>query len=268
MNFYFPQWQGSGPTNEILVGAKVLKTLLSELDFIDIPLSNKSLTTKNSIFAFDALLDQLGNFSTAIIDHKPHAIFTVGGDCGLEIVPVSYLNKIYTDKLAVIWLDAHADLNTPEDSPSKNFHGMPLRTLLGHGDSTFDNMLFSHIRPDQLFYLGLRLPDPPEQSFINKNNIYYSSDIDKGEVISILKERGYTHLYVHIDLDALDPQVFSHTKYQVPNGISAESVTGLLKTFKQEFTIAGVSILEATANNPDHLQPISDLIRTAAQLVD
>ena len=60
---------------------------------------------------------------------KPDKILTVGGGCGIEIPIVSYFSEKYKN-LDVLWFDAHGDLNTPESSPSKYFHGMPLRFLL------------------------------------------------------------------------------------------------------------------------------------------
>ena len=70
-----------------------------------------------------ALLDELA---------KPSRVFTVGGDCGVEVQPVSHASACYPG-LAVVWFDAHADLNCPSSSPSGHFHGMPVRTLLGEG---------------------------------------------------------------------------------------------------------------------------------------
>ena len=57
----------------------------------------------------------------------------IGGTCGAEIAPVAYLNNHYESDLAILWFDAHGDLNTPKTSLSGHFHGMVLRTLLGEG---------------------------------------------------------------------------------------------------------------------------------------
>ncbi len=98
-----------------------------------IPLSTRDLTTIDNIKCFEPILEQTKFFKEIIIDSKPDKISTIGGDCAVEIMPISYLNKIYQEDLCIIYIDAHADLNTPESSPSKAFHGMPLRTLLGEG---------------------------------------------------------------------------------------------------------------------------------------
>src|SRR4029078_8119073 len=63
----------------------------------------------------------------------PDRILSIGGTCGTELAPVAYLNERWGGRMAVLWLDAHADLNPPASSPSGHFHGMVLRTLLGDG---------------------------------------------------------------------------------------------------------------------------------------
>lgn len=64
---------------------------------------------------------------------KGRLVVTVGGDCGVELEPVAAAVRRHGDRLAVVWFDAHGDLNTPRSSPSGAFHGMVLRTLLGDG---------------------------------------------------------------------------------------------------------------------------------------
>jgi arginase len=50
-------------------------------------------------------------------------VVTVGGTCGVEAAPVAYLNERYAGDLAIVWFDAHGDLNAPDTSPSGHFHG-------------------------------------------------------------------------------------------------------------------------------------------------
>src|SRR5260370_10128057 len=88
--------------------------------------------------------------------NNPRRIFPLGGDCGIDVVPISFLNKRYDGDLAVIWLDAHADANTPQSSPSKTFHGMALRTLLGEGVPQLAAASFSTLLPLQTFLAAVR----------------------------------------------------------------------------------------------------------------
>ena len=134
LNLFFPQWQGAARL-ELYEGAKLLYPLFSDrLLFTKIFTSETySLATAASIFGYSQIHSQLLEAVQAIPALQPKRIFTLGGDCGVEIAPVSWLNQQHGEALTVIWLDAHGDLNTPASSPSGHFHGMPLRLLLEIG---------------------------------------------------------------------------------------------------------------------------------------
>ena len=108
------------------------------------------------------------------------------------------------DRLAVVWLDAHGDLNTPETSPSGNLWGMPLRMLLDDGVVT----------PEDVALVGARSLDPPEQAYLDETGIDASLDraLD-----------GVDAVYVALDLDVLDPaavEVF----VPEPDGASVDEI--------------------------------------------
>lgn len=260
MKFYFPQWQGSGYTNEIELGARTLRDYFADDSIQEIPLSDVPLVAVNHINGFDALQAQLTHFKTIIQQEKPETIFTIGGDCGLEIIPVSYLNDQLNGDLAVLWFDAHADLNIPEESPSKNFHGMPLRTLLGEGNATFTNLLFQPITDQQIFYLGLRDVDAAEQQRMEQGGIYYDAELNIENLIETIMQRGFNHIYIHFDLDSLNPAAFDWTKYQVPAGLDIDEVASGIEQLSETFQLAGFSILEATATQVEQLAPIEALL--------
>ncbi|RZN83053.1 MAG: arginase family protein [Winogradskyella sp.] len=258
MIFYFPQWQGSGTGKSMKDGAKmVLKYLNREVKTI--PLSNKQLVKIANINGQDALLEQLDAFKQELKDVKPKKINTIGGDCGLEIIPVSYLASKY-DNLGVIWFDAHADINLPEESPSHNFHGMPLRTLLGEGNNEFKSLLFKEINPSQIHYVGLRSIDKAEQARIEKDNIYAPLNSSPKNLIDTLNYKDITHLYIHFDVDCLDPKSYKNAYFNVNNGITTAQAEVYIKTLKENFEIVGTSILESVAKNDEELKPIKNII--------
>jgi arginase len=142
MIFINPQWQGSGTTDELKVGAETLKFYFKDYTITEIPLSTKELKTIDNIKSFEPILEQTIHFKQSVAESKPKKITTIGGDCAIEIIPISYLNKLYQGDICIVYIDAHADINTPESSPSKDFHGMPLRVLLGDRNKKFINLLF------------------------------------------------------------------------------------------------------------------------------
>ena len=96
-------------------------------------------------------------------------LLTVGGDCGIDVAPVESALAQHGDRLAVVWIDAHADLNTPASSPSGAFHGMVLRTLLGAGPPELAPA--RALRPEQVVLAGVRALDPEERRFLVEQSI-------------------------------------------------------------------------------------------------
>ncbi len=259
MKFYFPQWQGSGTGKEIMTGARTLKEFVNDPDMVSIPLSKKALHKKNNINGYDALVEQLSTFKQILFQHKPKTIETIGGDCGLEIIPVSYLASQYKN-LGVIWFDAHSDINLPEESSSHNFHGMPLRTLLDEGDRVLKNLLFTPIKPSQIHYIGLRDIDSKEQDKIVEDHIYAPLTLHIDHLVKTLKKKKLTHLYLHFDLDCLDPKDFDQTYYKVSNGLSIKEAEECLMELKAKFKIVGSSLLESISDNKKDLEPIEHIV--------
>jgi arginase len=258
MRVFFPQWQGSGTGTSIGDGAKVVLDYIKD-DFTSIPLSKQELNLNQNINGHSALLEQLSDFKSVLIDKHPETLQTIGGDCGLEIIPVSYLASKHPN-LGVIWFDAHADINIPEESQSHNFHGMPLRTLLGEGNKDLKDLLFTEIKPSQIHYIGLRSIDTAEQERIAKDHIYAPLTLDINHLIQTLKAKNITHLYIHFDVDCLDPNSYKEAYFNVNNGITTAEAESYIKALKSKFNIAGTSILESVAKTEDELQPITNII--------
>lgn len=263
MKVYFPQWQGSGTGKTIESGAKTILNYLNDSEFIKIPLSEVPAGEKGvqkfHINNYDAITEQLTCFKKEISDTQPDTLKTIGGDCGLEIVPVSYLNQKYSN-IGVIWFDAHADINRPCDSPSCNFHGMPLRTLLGEGEAQMSDLLFSTINASQIHYVGVRDIDTAEQERIDRDGIYSPVTLDIPNLIQMLKSKNISHLYLHFDFDCLEPNDYNETYYLVSKGLSIEDAEACISLLNDNFKIVGSSVLESIAKVPSALKPIERII--------
>ncbi|TSE03362.1 arginase family protein [Aquimarina algiphila] len=265
MKIYFPQWQGSGSGKNIEPGAKAILDYLDDPEFINIPLSTipagEHGVQKHYINNYDAITEQLSRLKKEIHTSQPSIIRTIGGDCGLEIVPVSYLNKKYPN-LGVIWFDAHADINRPCDSPSCNFHGMPLRTLLGEGEEKMAPLLSSTILASQIHYIGLRDIDDTEQKRIDTDSIYAPKKINVDDLIQTLVSKNITHLYLHFDFDCLEPNDYNKTYYQVADGVKIKDAEMCIKALQENFTIVGSSVLESITTAQKELKPIENIINS------
>ena len=250
LNLFFPQWQGSARF-ELYEGAKLLyESLHNRISFTQIPTSlTYSLVADENILGYSQIYSQLLDACRVIQEHNPQRILTIGGDCGVELAPVSFLNKMYAQALTVIWLDAHGDLNTPSSSPSAHFHGMPLRVLLGEGNADIVNCIFSTLRPEQVFLIGAREFDSPERKFIQQKGLSVFSakainDRDFDRLFSMLGKAGSDKLYIHLDLDVIEPEEFPHVACPKSGGIHIDKLRDLLVSLRSNFDIVGCSVLE------------------------
>lgn len=256
LRLLFPQWQGSSSerAKELYAGALSLKPLLPpdtlelEIEQVDTETSNKILHYGDIILNFEEALGVIQNA-------KPQKLVTIGGDCGVDVAPVTYLNSIYKD-LAVAWIDTHGDLNTPESSPSKAFHGMVLRTILGESDAALLEKLPSRLSPDQIFLAGVREFDPPELSYFEENRLklFGIKDLENNQdaLVEVMQSRGFKNLHIHLDLDVLDSSAFASTCYPTANGLSVEGLLKLLELLHKDMNVVGFTITEfAPVNDTD-----------------
>jgi arginase len=154
----------------------------------------------------------------------------LGGDHSLAMGSVAGTAAAVNGPIGILWIDAHADLNTPETSPSGNVHGMPLAVLLGKGDP----MLLSVgtetpvLSPKHTALLGLRDVDPGERERIRKLGIaaYTMKEIDERGTGTCVREalarvtKGTVGFHLSFDMDALDPEYAPGVGTPVPGGLT------------------------------------------------
>ena len=258
---FVPQWQDSGLTKELYDGAWALNRYFKNKSterLLEISVSDEEIPAlENNIFGYKILLQQLSKIEDKLYSHSPEKIVTIGGGCGVEIPIVSYLSGKHAD-LTVLWFDAHGDLNTPETSPSKHFHGMPLRFLAekqpGEIGSRYDT-----VPCENIILIGARDLDPPEKEFIDKNSIkVISHDIDSA-IHDLGNGLNGKPVYIHFDLDVLDPSCYRNVKCPVNNGLEIKDITRLLKKIALKQNIVGMSILENLELDQKKIQVIDDL---------
>jgi arginase len=144
----------------------------------------------------------------------------LGGDHSVAAGSVSGVAEFYRrkgEKIGVLWIDAHADINTPETSPSGNVHGMPLAALLGLGPEPLAN-IFGHtpmIAAENTVLVGVRDIDATERDNIHRagvSAIYTMRDIDERGMRAVMTEalaiagRGTAGYHVSMDMDWIDPE--------------------------------------------------------------
>ncbi|MGB7547345.1 MAG: arginase [Terracidiphilus sp.] len=144
----------------------------------------------------------------------------LGGDHSLAVGSISGVSEFYRrqgQKIGVIWIDAHSDINTPETSPSGNVHGMPLASLLGMGPEALTH-IFGYapkIAPENTVLVGVRDIDAAERENIRRaglTEVYTMRDIDERGMRTVMEEalraasRGTAGYHVSLDMDWIDPE--------------------------------------------------------------
>ena len=142
----------------------------------------------------------------------------LGGDHSIAIGSFAGASSYFKKRgetLGLIWFDAHADINTPETTPSGNIHGMPLAALLGYGAPELTNIagFAPKLDPSLCVHVGARDIDPGEKALIHQTGIRFFTmrDIDERGMAACMDEaikiasRATAGYAVTFDVDALDP---------------------------------------------------------------
>ena len=175
---------------------------------------------------------------------------TIGGDCGADLASVQHA-VAGNDAMALVWIDAHADLNTPEQSPSRAFHGMVLRTILGDGPKSL--VADAPLPAQRVILAGTRALDDDELRYIETAGIPILAPhvLTPESLTSALAASGATSVYLHIDLDVLDPAEFGSIGYPEPFGMSLASLLAVIAAAKAALPLVGAAVTEFAPASPD-----------------
>jgi arginase len=250
-----PQWQGSGSSRamRLIDGADAIRGDLPSkaTRVVDVPMeAGESQDT--GIHRFACLTAIRAATHSMLVDLAEPAV-TIGGDCGVEFPAIEHALQRFGTDTAVVWFDAHADLNTPESSPSGAFHGMVLRALLGEGAPGLTLEAGSALNPGSIVLAGVRATDDAEDDFITSSGIRRidPADVAGPAIVDAVRATGASRVYVHVDLDVIDPSEVSGIGYPEPFGVSVAALVDAIKALRAEFPLAGAGITEFAPSSPD-----------------
>jgi arginase len=153
----------------------------------------------------------------------------LGGDHAVALGTLAGLAAAAGEAGGVIWIDAHADINVPESSPSGNVHGMPLAAALGRAPEWFrhERLTLPALDPSRVALVGIRSLDEGERAYLRESGIrvFTMSDIDRIGIERAMREAldrvsGPGFVHVSLDLDALDPEVAPGVGTPVRGGLT------------------------------------------------
>ncbi len=178
----------------------------------------------------------------AVAADLPERPLVLGGCCCAHLGAVRALAARH-ERLAVVWLDAHGDLNTPETSPSGDPWGMPLRMLLDDGV----------VAPGDVALVGARNLDPPESELIVRTGLHTGGAAALARALN-----GADGAYVALDGDVLDEREISAFMPE-PGGLRVEDVAGLLADTAGRTHVAGAGV-SGLRPDPRNLEPVVRLL--------
>ena len=163
---------------------------------------------------------------------------TIGGDCAVSAAAVAHAARQATEAgggLALVWFDAHPDLNSAQTSPSHAFAGMVLRSIIDDGVVPAGHVTLA----------GARNWDPEEERFASEHGIrsFPTDDlVDPAALVDAVASTGADRLYLHIDLDVLDPGELLGLLDPEPFGVSASALVEGIKALTARLPLAGATI--------------------------
>mmetsp|Transcript_16315 Transcript_16315/g.21358 ORF Transcript_16315/g.21358 Transcript_16315/m.21358 type:complete len:385 (-) Transcript_16315:166-1320(-) len=216
---------------------------------------NAEIVCRGSELVFQAVYDKLSSGNFPLI---------LGGDHSIGIGSLAGVLKAYPDT-GVLWIDAHADLNTPHISGSGNMHGMPVGLHLEGMHPPIDPMhvpgldwvvenQIPKLKPDSIVYVGLRDVDAEERRLIRSLGIraYTMHEIDRygiGKVMEmaldhLLKNNPTRRLHLSYDIDAVDPLLAPATGTAVRGGLAYREAHYVAEIVAYTGNLASAEIVE------------------------
>ncbi len=196
----------------------------------------------------------------------------MGGDHSLAIGSIGGVAQYCADQekpLCVVWLDAHADFNTPETSPSGNLHGMPVAVLTGKGPAVLTGLGHSQpiVESSQFIQIGIRSVDHVEKRAVVDSDlvVYDMREIDERGMRTVVEEALATvsgqgaHLHLSFDVDFLDPTIAPGVGTTVTGGPSYRESQLLMEMLHDSKLVRSMDIME--------LNPAFDTGNQTANLV-
>lgn len=178
-------------------------------------------------------------------------VVSLGGDHSMSMGTVAGL--CHGLPTGLLWVDAHADINTPATSPTGNVHGMPVAHLLGLGDERFTAIWGGGavVKPEHVVYFGLRSVDPPERELLAHLGItaFTMKDVDERGVAYLaaaaLERLGaLERLHVSFDADSLDPTIAPGVGTPVPGGLTYREAHLLMELLAESGRVTSLDLVE------------------------
>jgi len=173
----------------------------------------------------------------AITAHRDRLPIIFASDCVSAIGASKGLAT--SDGLGIIWFDAHGDFNTPDTTPSGFLGGMPLAMLVGRGEQhLMDGVGLAPLDERDILLTDARDLDPGEAEALRYSHVTHLPDITTLKTVPLPDKP----LYIHLDVDVVNPDDMPDMSYAAPGGPSLDEVAAALKRVARDGQIAGLLV--------------------------
>jgi arginase len=230
-----PQWQGS-PSSRAMrqaEGAAAIREDLPAAATREVAVPLEAGDDQGTGIARFSSLQLVRERLTDMLGDVDGTVVTIGGDCAVSAAAVAHAAG--RGELALVWFDAHPDLNAPETSPSGAFAGMVLRSLIDEGVVPADRVLLA----------GARSWDPGEEAYAAGSGVRsFTVDelADPSGLVDAVAATGASALYLHIDLDVLDPADFNGLLDPEPFGLQPAVLVTAISALTAKLPLAGATL--------------------------
>lgn len=263
---------GLGPIE--MIQSNLIQELLDQGHNIRVEAVRHSNTFENELIAIIELNKRLKEIVKDVIKDNYFPL-VLGGDCNTSLGTLAGLNS---DNTGIIWLDAHGDFNTPVITLTNYLDGMPLAIATGqcYPDAWTQIAEIDPIDASFVLHVGERDLDPKERELLENNNIpmISTADLKAASVENVLNPHLQTlknrvkDVYLHIDIDLLDPQEVQGVDYRTPNGLFSNEVKDIIKAISEVLQIRAVGFAAYNPLRDDDNNTIKVLISLITKIAE
>lgn len=266
-----PQWQGSASSRamRLVDGAEAIRGDLPSSATVTIEVPTEAGDTQDTgIRRYASVAATAERMREALVG-RSEPVITIGGDCGVEFAAVGHAVRTAPGPVALLWLDAHPDASSPQTSPSGAFCGMVLSAVLGNGIGLLNAADDERVCEERLVLAGVRSADPGELDRLLKRGARQLTveALEPEALVAAIEATGAVSVYVHLDLDVLDPAELVGLFDPVPFGVPAARLVECLEAVRARFPLAGAGVTSfAPASPAAAVEDLSTILRLLGAL--
>ncbi|MGI8845226.1 MAG: arginase family protein [Thermoleophilaceae bacterium] len=185
----------------------------------------------------------------------------LAGDCSIGLTTLPTVHRLRPDA-KILWLDAHADFNTPESTTSGYLGGMGLAGACGRWDA---GLVSDAVDPGHVVLAGVRELDPAERQALERSSVTVIGASPIETLVAVTNALDGAAVYVHLDLDVIDPEEMP-AQFPAQNGLRAEKLFDVLEAVSGSSELVGLEVTAFEA--PDDEDERQDAAATVLHVIE